>query len=250
MRNRGNTCFAAAAVWAMRSCKRIRYAASIGTSAVERTLARLFDSPGDEGAWESFVKEASDMIGRIGNEPHDSHETLCAVAARSPALERLFAIPCFTTVECEACGSQTRTDDTLAYAVCEPANSLLRGLEASHSPKRVESRRCDSCRRTADARMLCLPKVPAPGVLVVRTTRPDALRIEHEIRYCGHRYSLRAVIVHTGDGASGHYSALVLDGGSRWTACDDDDVRDASLPFRDGASEAPSPSTVLYERAD
>jgi hypothetical protein len=195
------------------------------------------------------VREVDTLIGRKGREPHDSHETLCALLSRAGGpLERLFTINFQTSIKCSACNNTVKAKEINVYVACEPAASLAAGLSASHAPKKVEKRECDFCNRKADGVLRTVPKTPAPGMLVVRTAQRK-LWMEHSVAYCGSRYRLRSVIVHLGSSECGHYAALVLDkAGKSWVICDDAVVRKASVPIIQGASHVSNPSTVIYER--
>nr|WRJ69655.1 putative ubiquitin carboxyl-terminal hydrolase [Oceanusvirus sp.] len=249
MRNLGNTCFAAAVVWALRPCERVRNLVSVETSPIHRMLKRLFERPDDGETWASFVRQVDTMIGRRGREPHDSHETLCAILDKAGGpLERLFTINFQRSVKCSSCGKTAKAKETNVYVACEHAASLAAGLAGSHAPTKVEKRECDFCDRKADGILRTVPKTPAPGMLVIRTCQRK-LWMEHCIGYCGARYRLRSVIVHMGSSDHGHYAALVMDkSGKAWAMCDDDAVRRASVPIVQGASEISNPSTVIYER--
>lgn len=250
MRNLGNTCFASAAVCALRSCPRARaaVAASRRDPRLARMLADVMDDPASP-AWPALVRATDALIGRRGREPHDSHELLCALVDRL-GLDPCFAVNSVSGIKCGACGKEETRKEINIYVAAEPAASLGAGLAASHSPRWVEGRECDEgCGRRCRAVMRSVPRAPAPPVLVVRVSRggPE-LWVEHALRYCGATYGLRAVIMYRGGGGGGgHYVCGVLEGG-RWRVHDDDEVGGADVATVSGASLLRDPHTVMYQR--
>ena len=252
MRNLGNTCFASAAVWALGACPRVRAAVAAGRSDLAGMLSTVMRDP-RSAAWPGLVRAMDALIGRRGNEPHDSHELICALVDKLE-LDAWFNVNTVTGIKCGACGKAQAKRETNIYVSSEPAGSLAAGLTATHAPRWVEGRRCDACKRTCRAAVRSVPRTPAPDVLAVRAP-PEGegrggLWIEHSFGYCGSRYRVRSVIVYRGDGRGGHYNCAVWSPSkAAWAVHDDDEVRGATITSVAGASLIRGAHTVLYERA-
>lgn len=248
MRNIGNTCFASAAIWALKACPRIKAVIATRKSDLAKMLLSVIEDP-KSTAWPCLVRNMDILIGRRGHEPHDSHELICAIIDKLQ-LDAYFNVNIVTGIKCGSCGNTDTKKETNIYVSSEPASSLAAGLTATHAPRWIEGRECDACRRKCRAAIRTVPKAPAPDILVVRVPQhKGGVWIEHAFGYCGSRYRIRSVILYRGNGGGGHYTCSIWNTSkSRWTIHDDDDVRGASITFVSGASLILDAHTVLYER--
>ena len=248
MRNLGNTCFAAAAVWALRACPRARAYVRQSGREVARLLARVMDDP-SSGAWPALVRALGAIVERRGREPHDSHELLCRLV-NELGMDARFRVHLVTRIRCMSCGHAVTVRDSNIFVVAEPSYSVVTGLASAQTKRLVEDRDCDEgCRARCRAEIRTVPRKPAPDALMVRVSCDrSGVWVEHALEYCGNRYRVKSVIIYKGDGRGGHYVCGVLTSGG-WIVHDDDEARradevktvaDSSL-FRDA-------HTVLYEK--
>lgn len=253
MRNLGNTCFAAAAVTALRACPRLRRALASRTTELSGLLVAVMEDPGSE-AWPVLVARMDKLIGRRAGEPHDSHELICAIVNKL-GLEPWFSINLTTGIKCTSCERADAIHETNIYVAAEPAASLAAGLTAAHAPRWIEGRECEGCQRRRRAAIRAVPRAPPPEVLMIRAPPPEVgggggTWIEHAFGYCGARYRVRAVILYRGDGRGGHYTCAVwYQTKSKWVVHDDDAIAGGTMTSVAGASLIRNANTVLYDRA-
>jgi hypothetical protein len=247
MRNLGNTCFAAAAVWALRACPRAREAVRRTGGSLAPLLIRVMEDPRSP-AWPDLVRALDSLVQRRNREPHDSHELLCRIV-EALGMEERFRVKLVTKLRCESCGKIGAARDSNIFVVSEPSGSVVSGLIAAHSPKWVEDRECDEgCRKRCRAAIRTVPRAPAPVSLMVRVSNGEpGTWVEHAVGYCGTTYKVRAVIVYKGNGRGGHYVCCIPSPGGGWALHDDDDVRKTDVRTVSGASLIANAHTVLYE---